>query len=167
MIADLSATRPKGTVVSVIDEVSMDISLPDGYPVMIEIPVAWGEMDSFQHVNNIVYFRYFESARILYSQKIGLHNLKDETGIGPILGSTSCRYKLPLTYPDKVTVGAKTVSIEEDRFTMQYVVVSHRHQKIAAVGEGVVVMYDYRIGKKTAIPEMIRQRIQEMEGNTL
>lgn len=145
----------------------MDISLPDGYPVMIEIPVAWGEMDSFQHVNNIVYFRYFESARILYSQKIGLHNLKDETGIGPILGSTSCRYKLPLTYPDKVTVGAKTVSIEEDRFTMQYVVVSHRHQKIAAVGEGVVVMYDYRIGKKTAIPEMIRQRIQEMEGNTL
>jgi acyl-CoA thioester hydrolase len=43
----------------------MDISI-DGYPVVIEIPIAWGEMDAFQHVNNIFYFRYFESARIAY-----------------------------------------------------------------------------------------------------
>ena len=50
---------------------------------MIEIPIAWGEMDSFQHVNNAAYFRYFESARILYSEKLGLHKHKDETGIGP------------------------------------------------------------------------------------
>lgn len=133
------------------------------YPVVIEIPVAWGEMDSFQHVNNIVYFRYFESARILYSEKLGLHRHKDETGIGPILGSTSCRYKIPLTYPDTVSVGAKTVSVEEDRFTMKYVVVSHRHQKIAAEGEGVVVMYNYREGKKTNIPDAIRQRLSQME----
>ena len=35
-----------------------------GYPVRIEVPVAWGEMDAFGHVNNVVYFRYFESARI-------------------------------------------------------------------------------------------------------
>lgn len=133
------------------------------YPVVIEIPVAWGEMDSFQHVNNIVYFRYFESARILYSEKLGLHRHKDETGIGPILGSTSCRYKIPLTYPDTVSVGAKTISVEEDRFTMKYVVVSHRHQKIAAEGEGVVVMYNYREGKKTNIPDAIRQRLSQME----
>lgn len=133
------------------------------YPVVIEIPVAWGEMDSFQHVNNIVYFRYFESARILYSEKLGLHRHKDETGIGPILGSTSCRYKIPLTYPDTVSVGAKTISVEEDRFTMKYVVVSHRHQKIAAEGEGVVVMYNYREGKKTNIPDAIRQLLSQME----
>jgi acyl-CoA thioester hydrolase len=43
----------------------------EGYPVVIYIPVAWGEMDSFQHVNTIVYFRYFESARILYSEMLG------------------------------------------------------------------------------------------------
>ena len=36
------------------------------YPVVIETPVAWGEMDAYGHVNNIVYFRYFESARIAY-----------------------------------------------------------------------------------------------------
>jgi len=133
------------------------------YPIIIEIPVAWGEMDSFQHVNNIVYFRYFESARILYSEKLGLHKLRDETGIGPILGSTSCKYRLPLTYPDTVSVGAKVTDIAEDRFSMKYLVVSHRHQKVAAEGEGVVVMYNYHEGKKTTLPEEIRKRIEEME----
>jgi len=135
----------------------------EGYPVVIYIPVAWGEMDSFQHVNTIVYFRYFESARILYSEMLGLHKLKDDTGIGPILGSTGCKYKFPLTYPDTVSVGAKIVGIEEDRFSMKYVVVSRRHNRIAAEGDGVVVMYNYHERKKTAIPEEIRNRIAELE----
>lgn len=141
----------------------MDQSFLEGYPVVVEIPVAWGEMDAFQHVNNVAYFRYFESARIVYSEKLGLHEHKERTGIGPILGSTSCKYRFPLTYPDTISVGAKTVSIEEDRFTMKYLVVSHRHQKIAAEGEGVVVMYNYHEGKKTAIPDVIRQRLSAME----
>lgn len=141
----------------------MDNKLLEGYPVVIEIPIAWGEMDSFRHVNNVAYFRYFESARIRYSEKLGLFNQKDETGIGPILGSASCKYRLPLTYPDTVSVGTKITDIAEDRFTMKYVIVSHKHQKIAAEGDGVVVMYDYREGRKTAIPEEIRKRILAME----
>jgi acyl-CoA thioester hydrolase len=120
-------------------------------------------MDAFQHVNNAVYFRYFENARIVYSEKLGLHAFKEQKGIGPILGSVSCRYKLPLTYPDIVSVGAKIVTVEDDRFTMKHVVVSHRHKAIAAEGEGVIVMYDYREGKKTSMPDEIRNRIREME----
>jgi acyl-CoA thioester hydrolase len=89
--------------------------------------------------------------------------MKDETGIGPILGSTSCSYKLPLTYPDTVSVGTKVTGIEEDRFRMKYVVVSHRHQRIAAEGEGLVVMYNYREGRKVAIPDEIKKLIAAME----
>jgi len=76
-------------------------NLMDGYPVVIEVPVAWGEMDAFGHVNNIVYFRYFESARLAYFYKLDLIDMMTKTGIGPILASTSCRFKIPLTYPDK------------------------------------------------------------------
>jgi acyl-CoA thioester hydrolase len=141
----------------------MDSKLLAGYPVVIVIPVAWGEMDAFQHVNNVAYFRYFESARILYSEKLGLHNLKEQSGIGPILGSASCWYKLPLTYPDTVSVGAKITDMAEDRFTMKYVVVSHKHQKIAAEGDGVIVMYNYTKGKKTPIPEELRKNILAFE----
>jgi acyl-CoA thioester hydrolase len=137
----------------------MDNELLEGYPVVIDISVAWGEMDAFQHVNNVAYFRYFESARIRYSEILGLLTFREQTGIGPILRSASCRYKLPLTYPDTISVGTKITGMEEDRFTMKYVVVSHKHQKIAAEGEGVIVMYNYHEGKKTAIPEAIRKKI--------
>ncbi|HTG00052.1 MAG TPA: thioesterase family protein [Nitrospirota bacterium] len=133
------------------------------YPVVVDYPVAWGDMDSFQHVNNVVYFRYFENARIVYSQNLGLHDMREKTGVGPILGATSCRYKLPLTYPDTVSIGAKIIEVEEDRFTMKYVVVSHKHVKVAAEGDGVIVMYDYRKGKKTRIPDDLRKKIAAME----
>jgi len=133
------------------------------YPVVIELPVVWGDMDAFQHVNNVVYFRYFEAARIAYSEKLGLHTYKEKTGIGPILKSVNCKYRLPLTYPDAVLVGARVIVIEADRFTMRHIVVSRRHDKVAAEGDGVIVLYNYREGKKTAMPEVIRTRILAIE----
>jgi acyl-CoA thioester hydrolase len=137
--------------------------LTDGYPVVIEIPVAWGEMDAFQHLNNIVYFRYFESARIAYFEKLDLLDLMTRTGVGPILASTSCRFKIPLTYPDRVLSGAKVSKIEEDRFVMNYVIASEKHGKIAAEGEGIIVAFNYRENKKVMLPGELRSRIADIE----
>ena len=137
--------------------------LISAYPVIIEIPIAWGDMDAFQHVNNIVYFKHFESARISYFEKIDFLEVMNKTGIGPILASTQCRYKIPLTYPDYVTVGAKVDTIEKDRFIMKYAVISHKLKKIAALGEGVLVTFDYQNNKKAFIPDEIRKRIIDLE----
>lgn len=134
-----------------------------GYPVSLEVPVAWGEMDAMGHVNNIVYFRYFESARIAYFEKMGLIDFMKKTGIGPILATTSCRFRIPLTYPDSVLIGAKVVSVEDDRLVMNYIVVSKRHRKPAAEGEGVIVAFDYRGGKKVPVPEALKQKVLEIE----
>jgi len=141
-------------------------NLLSDYPVTIDIPVAWGDMDAFQHLNNVVYFRYFESARIAYFEKINFLEVMDKTGIGPILASTQCRFKLPVTYPDRVTVGAKVESIEEDRFIMKYVVISQKHEKVAAFGEGVLVTFDYHSNKKAPVPDEIRQGISALEKST-
>ncbi len=137
------------------------------YPAIIKTPVAWGEMDSLQHVNNIIYFRYFESARMMYFDKLDLWNYMKETGVGPILAATQCKFRIPLTYPDTVSVGTRVTIIEEDRFLMKYVVISQEHQKIAAEGEGLIVSYDYREKKKTRLPDEIRQRIKALESNAL
>jgi acyl-CoA thioester hydrolase len=134
------------------------------FPVRIEIPVAWGEMDAFGHVNNTVYLRYFESARIAYFEKLGTMETMAATGIGPILAETRCRFKLPLTYPDTVTAGARIAEISADRFLMHYRVVSHRHGKVAADGDGRIVSYNYKAGAKAPLPEVIVARIRELEG---
>ena len=139
------------------------IDLLKDYPVVIEFPVAWGEMDAMGHVNNIVYFRYFESARIAYFEKMDIMGYMTETGIGPILSEISCKFKIPLSYPDKVLIGVKVVSIDDDRFIMNHRVVSANHQKVAAKGDGVIVAFNYREGKKVTVPEVVKQRILDIE----
>jgi len=133
------------------------------YPLVVENPVAWGEMDAFNHVNNIVYFRYFENARIVYFEKLEFLKMMEEAGIGPILASTQCRFKFPLSYPDTVSIGVKVEDIFEDRFVMKHCVVSQRHQKVAAEGEGLIVCFNYRENKKAPIPSMLKQRIVDLE----
>jgi acyl-CoA thioester hydrolase len=139
--------------------------LISAYPVTIEIPIAWGDMDVFQHVNNVVYFKQFESARIAYFEKINFFEVMKDTGIGPILASTQCIYKIPLTYPDRVTVGAKVDRIESERFSMKYAVISQRHRKVAALGEGMLVSFDYHSKQKAPLPEEIKKRILALEGH--
>ncbi|HEX8634150.1 MAG TPA: thioesterase family protein [Pyrinomonadaceae bacterium] len=133
------------------------------YPVVIELPVAWGEMDALGHVNNIVYFRYFESARMAYFTRLDIWDYMKETGIGPILATTACKFKLPLVYPDTVSVATKITGVEADRFVMKYVVVSHARAKAAAEGEGLIVAYDYRALRKATLPDEIKRRIEALE----
>ena len=142
----------------------MSHELLEAYPVVIETPVAWGEMDSLRHVNNIVYFRYFESARMAYFDRVGFWAYMDETGVGPILASTRCKFILPLTYPDTVSVGARVSEIKDDRFVMSYAIVSHNHARLAAEGDGLIVSYDYRALTKAPLPEEIKRRIRDLEG---
>ncbi|RMD88149.1 MAG: acyl-CoA thioesterase [Calditrichaeota bacterium] len=133
------------------------------FPVVIEIPLHWGEMDAFAHLNNTVYFRYFESARIAYFEKIKYIDVMKSTGVGPILASTCCKFKFPLRYPDRVWVGARVVKIEADRFHMVYRIVSQTHNKIAADGEGLIVSYNYNENQKAILPDEIKQNILQLE----
>jgi acyl-CoA thioester hydrolase len=120
-------------------------------------------MDAMQHVNNIVYFRYIESARMAYFERIGFLDQMRGNGIGPILAWTSCRFRRPLTYPDKVAVGTRVAKIEADRFTMDTLIVSQATGAVAAESEGIVVSYDYRQQQKAALPREIRENIERLE----
>ena len=142
-------------------EESIEELLAD-YPVIVECPVIWGDMDAYEHVNNTVYFRYFETARIAFFDQVGFKEVKDETGIGPILATTQCRFRIPLTYPDTVSIGARVVDVKEDRFTMLYRVVSHNHKKVAAEGDGLLIAYDYKALTKAKLPAVIHERIDKI-----
>lgn len=136
-----------------------------GFPVIIEIPVAWGEMDAFQHVNNVAYIRYLESGRIAYLERTGMMEEMAAQGVGPILASVSCKYRFPLTFPDRLLVGTRVGEISADRCILQHRVVSTRHRKVAAEGEGVIVCYDYRQQRKVAISAAVRARIEAVEAS--
>jgi acyl-CoA thioester hydrolase len=136
-----------------------------GYPVIVELPVVWGEMDSYRHVNNAVYFRYFESARLEYFRRLDWFEYEKQTGVGPILAATSARFRRPLAYPDTILVAVRVTDVQEDRFTMEYRLVSRKLAAVAADGTGTVVTYQYVEGKKTIIPQELRERIAWLESS--
>lgn len=134
------------------------------FPVVVEVDVAWGEMDSYAHVNNVVYFRYFENARIVYFDRIGWSALRWERGLGPIMASTQARFRKPVSYPDHLFIGARLLDMQPDRITLEHKLVSAKWNAVACEGQVVVVSYDYTAGTKTPLPEAIRRAIEQLEG---
>jgi acyl-CoA thioester hydrolase len=134
------------------------------FPVVIEQPVAWGEQDPFQHVNNVVYFRYFENARVAYLEKLDWTNYLKRTGIGPIVATAQARFRRAVTFPDTLRVGARVSAMSEDRYTMEYRIFSHKLADLVTTGETVVVAYHYPEARKVPIPADMRALIETIEG---
>ncbi|MFA0569594.1 acyl-CoA thioesterase [Vibrio gallaecicus] len=134
------------------------------YPVITEIPVAWGEMDALNHVNNAVYFRYFETARLDFFKHVELMEEMAVTKIGPVLGDTYCKYFRPVTYPDTLLIGSKVTDVQDDRFTMEYTIVSSKQQMVTTVGNATIVMFDFASNQKALLSIRLHSAIQEMNG---
>jgi acyl-CoA thioester hydrolase len=132
-------------------------TLADMVSARIELAVFWGDMDSLAHVNNAVYSRWLEQARIAYFERVGL--LGDD-GVGAILARQSIDFIAPLVYPDRVSVSVSATRVGTTSITLNYEVVSEaQNGAVVARGESVVVVFDYRAGKKTPISDELRQRI--------
>jgi len=133
------------------------------FTFVVDLNIEWGDMDALQHVNNIEYFKYFQVARIAYFEKIDSESVMGETRISSILASTQCKFIYPLAYPDSVSVGVRVDAMADQYFTMKYAVVSQKHQRLAAIGDAKVVMFDYVNNKKVSIPNEIRKTIIDLE----
>lgn len=129
------------------------------YPVIYEQKVAWGDMDAFGHVNNAVYYRYIESARICYFEELNIF----QQDIYTVVASSQCQYLRPLFYPDQLKIGARVEEMRSSAIRMSYILWSGQQQNIAARGEAVIVCVDKLNLQKIPMPENIRQNIKQIE----
>ena len=133
-----------------------------GYPVVISIPVAWGEQDAFGHVNNIYYFRWCETARIEFGERIGLLGMHQEHNIGPIMAHIGCNFRQPVVHPDTVRVGSRITRVGRTSMTMEHVIVSDK-LGVVADASSVLVLYDYASRKPHPIPEAMRRAVDALQ----
>jgi len=119
--------------------------------LVLSVPVLWGDMDSANHVNNLIYLRWTETARIQLFEKMMDTSFKGDKG--PILGWHDCKYIFPLTYPDTALVTMKVIQILMDRFMLEARVYSQKHQKLAAISMQSIIPYDYTQLTKIELPE--------------
>lgn len=131
-------------------------------PLTVTLPIQWGDMDSLGHVNNARYFTWFESARIALFHRVGMET-SGSPAEGPILASTRCDFLRPLEWPGEVVVGTGVSRLGTKSFTMVYELArSDQPERLAARGEGVIVMVDYREGGTVPISEGLRARLEEL-----
>jgi len=137
------------------------------FPVIIELPVQWGEQDLYGHVNNIIYFRWFESARVAYGERLDFARLFREARLGPILASVRCDFRRQVTYPARVRIGARITRLGNSSLTMVHTVTKADSGELLAEGDSTVVFFDYAAQKSTRIPDDLRDRIRALEGRPL
>jgi acyl-CoA thioester hydrolase len=138
-----------------------------GFPVTVEIPILWADEDSFGHVNNLAYLRWFEAGRVEYLRCIEFFPRDPANGLGPIVAGITCNFRIALTYPGSIIVGTRVTRIGNSSFRMDQRIVSRASGKIAADAETTIVSVDYAIGKPVPVPDCVRTAIARLADSSL
>lgn len=111
------------------------------------MPVRWGDQDALNHVNNSVYFRYFEEARIQLFRQAGIVLPSDRNGV---LAHASCDFLQPLLYP--ATVVVSLVLLRVGRSSMEFETLLESQETpglVYARGKNVMVAVDAASGQSS------------------
>ncbi|MDX9995808.1 MAG: thioesterase family protein [Rhodocyclaceae bacterium] len=119
------------------------------------IPVRWGDMDALGHVNNTVYFRYAEQARIEWLLSLGYPDIV-AVEEGPVIINASCTFLKPITYP--ATVEVRTLIGQPGRSSLPtfYEMRVAGGDEVYAEGAAKVVWWNPRTGKSLTLPDHLR-----------
>lgn len=122
------------------------------------MPIRWGDMDTYGHVNNTVYFRYMEQARVEWIEDMGVPVRPG--GNGPVIINASCTFLIPMTYPGMVEV--RTYVGHPGRSSVQTYVemLIEGDERIFAEGAAKVVWMDTQTGKSVALPDHVRALLE-------
>lgn len=132
--------------------------------VRLEQAIAWGDMDAFGHVNNTVYLKYFESARVQYFDAIPSLAGFEGSAI-PVVAKISCEYKKPVVYPDTLVMEVGVVEMGRASMQMACKMISPK-VGLAAIAKCTIVLIDVEKGHSVRIPDNWRKAVEEVEQKT-
>ena len=129
------------------------------YPIIHQQPIHWGEMDAFNHLNNVVYYRYAESARIGYLQALGMFDGNMVT----VLAQSSCQYLRPVIFPDILLLGVRCQRLGTTSIVIEYSYYSTAQAAIVATAEAVIVRLESNGQDKKPWTNEERERLLALE----
>ncbi len=124
----------------------------------LEVPLRWGDMDAMAHLNNVMYFRLMEEARIQWFAHLGFPTLP--VGEAPILAHAACDFVRAMTYPGVAIVRQIVTRVGRSSVEMSIAIEKQGEPGVTyATGRTVIVWYDYAAGKSAPWPEAVRAAI--------
>lgn len=133
------------------------------FPFWFPVEVRWGDMDAMGHVNNSIYFRYCESARIALLRRLNVTSRAEGSPCGPTLVTTSCDFKREVKYPAALDLGVRVEHISRRSFAMQYGMFFAGTEELAAVARSVNAWINYAEMRAVELPEELRAALAQFQ----
>jgi len=121
-----------------------------------QIPVRWGDMDALGHVNNTVYFRFAEQARIDWMTSLGFADIV-EVEEGPVIINASCTFLKPISFPATVEVRTLIGKPGKSSLPTYYEMRCTGEDTLYAEGAAKIVWWNPKTGKSLPLPDSIRE----------
>lgn len=123
------------------------------------IPTRWMDNDVYGHVNNVVYYSYFDTVVNQYLIEQGMLDIERSQVIGLVV-ETQCKYFAPITFPDTVTAGLRVAKLGSS--SVRYEIGLFRNDEDAASAQGhfIHVYVDRATRKPTALPQDMRAALE-------
>ena len=119
------------------------------------IPVRWGDMDFYGHVNNTVYFRFFEQARVEWIEQMDFP-VAPGAGAGPVIINASCTFLIPVNYPATVIVKLYAGVPGRSSVMTWYELFVEGDDRLFAEGAAKVVWMDTLTNRSAPLPDRLR-----------
>jgi acyl-CoA thioester hydrolase len=120
-----------------------------------QMPIRWGDQDALGHVNNTVYFRFMEQARVEWLESFGFATSATQTE-GPVIVNASCTFQIPFTYPGMIDCqmffGAAGRSSVPTYYELRLV----GDDRLYAEGAAKLVWIKRATGKSSPLPDALR-----------
>ncbi len=141
------------------------IETRDAYRHLSTIDTRWMDNDAYGHVNNVVYYSFFDTAVNRWLIERGLLDVTASASIGLVV-ETQCRYVAPITFPDRVTAGLRVARL--GRSSVRYEIGLFRNDEPTASAAGYFVhVYVDRVTRSpTPIPDAIRAALETLQSHS-
>jgi acyl-CoA thioester hydrolase len=122
------------------------------------IPIRWGDMDAMGHVNNTIYFRYFEIVRLEWLFKVGAPT--DPNGLGPVIVNAFCNFIRQLEFPGDVLARHYVANPGRSSFDTFITLERTDHPGVVyAEGGSKTVWTDFKAQKSHPLPQWLRDLV--------
>jgi acyl-CoA thioester hydrolase len=142
----------------------MTDTLPEtraNYPHFLSIPTRWMDNDVYGHVNNVVYYAYFDTVINQYLIAEGGLDIEQGAAIGLCVES-HCKYLRAVAFPDDLEAGLRVVHLGRSSVRYEIGIFTRGIEDIAAQGWFVHVFVDRATRRPAALPELLRAALEKL-----
>ena len=133
----------------------------NSYPHHLTLPTRWADNDVYGHVNNSVYYFYFDTVVNRWLIDNGLLEIGKSETIGLVVG-TSCNYFAPISFPDNVVAGLRTAKVGNSSVTYEIGLFRNDETTASAQGSFVHVYVDEKTRRPVKISEWMKETLTQI-----